>query len=455
MALLDLLFRFPAIDALFSDAARLQGMLDFEAALARAEASCGVIPWTAAPAIAAQCHEELFDFAELQRKAANAGNLAIPVVQQLTALVGRKDHVAAEFVHWGATSQDAIDTGLVLQLRSALVVIHRELSQLCATLAKLADEYRATLIAGRTWMQHAAPTTFGVKVAGWLDALHRHLERLDETRERALVLQFGGAVGTLSALGDKAAEVSAALAHELSLTLPRIPWHSHRDRFAEVATTLALLTGTLGKIARDISLHAQTETAELHEPSAAGRGASSAMPQKQNPVSSAVVLAAAIRVPNLAATMLAAMTQEDERGLGGWHAEWEVLPEIVCLTGGALHHLHSAISGLHVDTARMRENLEATRGLIYAEAAAMGLAPRMGKSEARHNVELACQQAIHAHKHLREVLLEMPPVLEHFRHEEIVDLFDPHKYSAAGQEMIDKVLATQNALSSSHKHEPG
>jgi len=453
MALLDSLFRSPVIDALFSDAARLQGMLDFEAALARAEATCGAIPWTAAPAISAQCQEGLFDFAALQQKASNAGNLAIPMVHELTALVAKEDHAAAEFVHWGATSQDAIDTGLVLQLRGALVIVSRELRQLCATLAKLADDHRATLIAGRTWMQHAAPTTFGAKVAGWLDALHRHTSRLAEVREHALVLQFGGAVGTLAALGDKGPDVSDALAHELSLTRPDIPWHGHRDRFAEVAAALGLLTGTLGKIARDISLHAQTEIGELQEPAAAGRGASSSMPQKQNPVASAVVLAAAIRVPALVSTLLSAMPQEDERGLGGWHSEWEVLPEIVCLSGGALHHLSAAISGLQVNNARMRENLEATHGLIYAEGVTMGLAARLGKQKARHAVEAACQRSTQTHAHLREVLLEMPEILQHFQLQEISDFFDAQKYSTAGGEMIDKVLAAEKSFATKPKLE--
>ena len=453
MALLDSLFRLPAIDTLFSDTARLQGMLDFEAALARAEASCGIIPWTAAPAIAAHCREELFDFADLQRKAAHAGNLAIPMVQQLTALVGREDHAAAEFVHWGATSQDAIDTGLVLQLRSALVIISRELQQLCGLLAKLADEHRSTLIAGRTWMQHAAPMTFGVKVAGWLDALHRHAQRVEEARERALVLQFGGSIGTLAALGEKGPEVSAALANELSLTLPAIPWHAHRDRFAEVATTLGILTGTLGKIARDISLHAHAEIGELHEPAAAGRGGSSAMPQKQNPVASAVTLSAAIRVPGLVATLLAAMPQEDERGLGGWHAEWEVLPEIVCLAGGALHHLSAAVSALQVRVPRMEENLEITQGLIYAEAVTTALATRTGKQEARRLVEAACQRATASHSHLRDVLLDTKEVLQHLPTAQIRELFSAQKYSSDGSSMIDKVLAADRSFLQKPKSE--
>jgi 3-carboxy-cis,cis-muconate cycloisomerase len=445
MALLDSLFRSPAIDAAFSDAARLQGMLDFETALARAQAACGIIPKTAAARIAAKCREEFFDFAALQKEAANAGNLAIPMVQQLTALVAKEDAEAASFVHWGATSQDAIDTGFVLQLRPALAAMQRELAQLCKELATLADEHRATLIVGRTWLQHAAPTTFGAKVAGWLDALVRHGCRLEEARERALVLQFGGAVGTLAALHDRGEEVAAALTKELSLTLPDIPWHSHRDRSAEVAACLGLLTGTLGKIARDISLHMQTEIGELSEPGGHGRGGSSSMPHKRNPVSCAIVLAAAARIPGLVSTILNTMVQEDERGLGGWQAEWETLPEIVGLSGGALHHLHAAVSGLEVNAERMRENLEASRGLIYAEGVTIRLAESIGKQEARRAIEAACQQVTENRKHLREVLLATPTILRHLPAETIHELFDGSRYLGASGSMIDRVLETARA----------
>jgi 3-carboxy-cis,cis-muconate cycloisomerase len=452
MSLFDSLFRAPAIEAAFSDAARLQGMLDFEAALGRAQAACGIIPSTAATAIAAKCREELFDFAALTKDAANAGNLAIPMVQQLTALVAKEDAAAAGFVHWAATSQDAIDTGLALQLRPALDSMLGELQQLRARLANLAHEHRATLIVGRTWLQHAAPTTFGVKVAGWLDALVRQGRRLEEIRVRALTLQFGGAVGTLSALGENGIAVATALAKELSLTLPDIPWHSQRDRFAEVATCMGVLTGTLGKIARDISLHMQTEIGELSEHGDGGRGGSSSMPHKHNPVGCAAVLAASMRVPDLVATMLGAMVQEDERGLGGWQAEWETLPEIVRLSGGALHHLNAAISGLEVNAARMRENFELTRGLIFAEGVTIRLASAMGKPEARRAVEAACRQATANRQHLRDTLLAMPEVCRHLQAEAIRELFDADKYLGASNDMIDRVLKTAG---SEHQQKPG
>jgi 3-carboxy-cis,cis-muconate cycloisomerase len=261
---------------------------------------------------------------------------------------------------------------------------------LAGALASLAEAHRTTLIAGRTWMQHAVPTTFGLKVAGWLDAVDRHRDRIARLRGRALVVQFGGAAGTLAALGDEGMEVAAALAEELKLPLPDLPWHAHRDRLAEVATTLGLLAGTLGKLARDVALHTQTEVAEVFEPAGEGRGGSSSMAHKRNPISSAVVLAAAARVPGLVATMLGAMVQEDERGLGGWQAEWETLPELV---GGALHHVTDTMAGLRVDVARMAANLDATRGLVLAEAAEVALAPRTGRAAARRTVEAACRRA--------------------------------------------------------------
>src|SRR4029077_3069882 len=271
---------------------------------------------------------ELFDMESLARATALSGNVAIPMVKALTEFVAHSDVQAAAFVHWGATSQDAIDTGLVLQLREALDLIDRDLAHLSASLTRLAAAHKSTLVAGRTWLQQGPPVTFGLKVAGWLDGVDRHLERLNHARTQVSVLQFGGAVGTLAALADRGLDVAAALARDFTLELPELPWHSHRDRLAEVAPSLGLLVGSLGKIARDISLMSQTEIDEVVEPSGPGRGGSSTMPHKRNPVGSAVILAAALRVPALVSTVLTAMVQEHERGMGGWHAEWETLPEI-------------------------------------------------------------------------------------------------------------------------------
>jgi 3-carboxy-cis,cis-muconate cycloisomerase len=442
MNLLDPLFRSQAVEKVFSNRATLQAMLDFEAALARAEARAGFIPPTAAPAIEAKCRAELYDMTVLARAAANAGNLAIPLVKQLTLLVAQKEKDAARYVHWGATSQDAIDTGRVLQLRQALILISSELDLFAVVLGELIHKHRSTLVVARTWMQQALPTTFGLKAAGWLDAIDRHRVRLAETQERCIVLQFGGAVGTMAALGARGLDVAANLAKELQLPLPDLPWHSHRDRMAEIATTLGLFCGTLGKIARDISLHAQTEVGEIFEPSADDRGGSSTMPHKRNPVTSAIVLSAAARVPALVGTMLAAMVQEQERGLGGWHAEWETLPDIVRLTAGALHHLTTTISELEVDPERMRQNLDMTQGLIFAEAVTMALAEKMARSDAHELVQQACKRAQSSRRDLRSVLAQDAIVKTNLTEAEFDRLFTPVNYLGVADQFIDRVLAS-------------
>ncbi len=445
MALLGPLFRWDAVDQFFSDRARLQGMLDFESALARAEASSGVIPASAAPAIADKCRAELFDASAIARATAPAGSPAIPLVKNLTALVSKDAPDAARFVHWGATSQDAIDSGFVLQARRALDAISSETDRLAASLADLARKYRDTPVAARTWMQQALPTSFGLIAAGWLDAVDRHALRLQEVRRRALVLQFGGAVGTLAALGNKGLDVAKALGAELDLPVPDLPWHSHRDRMAELAATLALLAGTLGKIGRDISLHMQTEVAEVFEPAGEGRGGSSTMPHKRNPVASAVALAGALRVPGLVATMLSAMVEEQERGIGGWHAEWETLPEIFSLSAGALHHLTNAVASLELDPMKMAENLELTRGLIFAEAVQMALGPVLGRLPAHDLVQAAAKRALAEKRSLQDVLATDPQVTRHLPPAELARLFDPHQYLGASQAMIDRVLGAHAA----------
>jgi len=441
MRLFDKLFRYEAIDRIFSDQEYIQSLLEFEGALARAEAKAGVIPTADAPIIAAACRAEQFNVEELAAQAAISGNVAIPLVKKLTELVAKLSKDAARFVHWGATSQDVMDTGLVLQLRRALEVVDQDLARLISTLASLTEKYRATPLAARTWMQQALPTTFGFIVAGWLDAILRHRSRLSDLRARNLTLQFGGAVGTLAALSGRGPAVTKALAEELRLPLPSIPWHTHRDRIAEIATALGLCTGTLGKIARDISLHAQTEIAELAEPSGEGRGGSSTMPQKRNPVTCATVLAAAQRVPGLVSTVISSMVQEQERGLGGWQAEWETLPEIVCLSGGALHHLSEMLPGLHVDEQRMRKNLDATHGLIFAEAVAMALGDRLGKMPAHMLVESACKKARAENRHLKEVLREDRGLQGYLTPADLEGLFDVRNYLGSAEEFVRWVLA--------------
>ena len=440
MALFDPLFGSLAMLEVFSDSARVQLMLDFEAALAQAEARCGVIPVPAARKIAGKCKAELIDFDALGLATADSVNPAIPLVKQLTALVAKENPDAARFVHWGATSQDANDTGLVLQVRQAFDIIERDSAELCLGLAQLAEKHRSTPIVGRTLMQHALPTTFGVKIAGWLDAMSRHRERFAETRGRVLVLQFGGAVGTLAALREKALPVAEALAAELQLELPAMPWHTQRDRVAETATTLGLCAGTLGKMARDISLHMQTEIAEIFEPAAEGRGGSSSMPHKRNPVSATIVLSAATRIPGLVSTMLSAMAQEDERGIGNWHAEWETLPEIFRLTAGAIHQMATIAPHLEIDAARMSDNLNATNGLIFAEAVTMAMAAHIGKSAAHAFVDEASKKARESGKHLREVLAENPKVAQQLNSAELDRLFDPKNYLGASGDWIDRVI---------------
>lgn len=441
MTILSELFSYAELERILSEESWVQGMLQFEAALAKAEARAGVIPPGASAKIAEHCRADLFDLTLLAKQAARAGNLAIPLVKMLAEAVARQDKDAARFVHWGATSQDAIDTGMILQLQEALGVLETDLQRLCETLAALASSHRATPVVARTWMQHALPSTFGFIVAGWLDALLRHRRRLLDLRPRVLALQFGGAVGTLAALAGRGPDVAKALSEELKLSLPTAPWHAHRDRVAEAATFLGLVTGTLGKIARDISLHAQTEVAELFEPSGDGRGGSSTLPHKRNPVTCAVVLSAATRVPGLVSTILAAMPQEQQRGLGGWHAEWETLPQIVRLAGGAAHHLAEMLPHLEVDAARMSANLDTTHGLIFAEAVSMALADRMGKIPAHMLVEAACEKARAGKRNLKDVLREDHGLHSHLTPADLEGLFDVRNYLGSADEFVRRVLA--------------
>jgi 3-carboxy-cis,cis-muconate cycloisomerase len=329
---------------------------------------------------------------------------------------------------------------LMLQLRDALSAIQNDLNRLCERLTSLAVQYRSTPVVARTLLQQAVPTVFGLKVAGWLDALARHRARIQDLQARAIVLQFGGAAGTLAMLGNRGLDVAAALAEGLQLVLPALPWHSHRDRVVEVATTLGLLTGTLGKMARDISLQMQTEVGEVFEPSGEGRGGSSTMPHKRNPITCEVVLAAAQRVPGLVGTMLAAMPQEHERSLGGWHAEWETLPEIVRASAGALHHMVEMVAGLEVDPAGMQQNLELTHGLIFAEAVTAVLGKKVGKSKAHQILESASRKAIAEKKHLREVLAADAQVMPHLNREEIASLFEPLNYIGVAGKFIDRAI---------------
>jgi 3-carboxy-cis,cis-muconate cycloisomerase len=443
--LLDPLFSTDGMRAAFSDASVLQGMLDFEAALAAAQGALGVIPVPAAQAIRQTCDARRFDITELARETREAGNVAIPLIKALTSLVARDAPSAAGYVHWGATSQDAIDSGLARQLRRALQQLEIDAATLVRALEELAERHGATPMIGRTWLQHAVPITFGLKAAGWLTAVDRARARVTRAGRDACVLQFGGAAGSLSAHGDHGMTLGRAVAAELELGFPDLPWHAHRDRLVELGAALGIFIGTLGKIARDVSLLMQTEVAEVAEPVRPGRGGSSTMPQKRNPVASAVALAAATRAPGLVATLLAAMPQEHERGLGGWHAEWATLPELFLLTSGSLHEMATAIADLGVDSDRMRQNLESGGGLAMAEQVTMALAPAIGREPAHRVVKAAGRRAIDEGRHLKEVLLQDAAVRTHLTADELDRLFLTDAHVKAAERLVRGILDSRNA----------
>ncbi|KJC36996.1 3-carboxy-cis,cis-muconate cycloisomerase [Bradyrhizobium sp. LTSP885] len=433
-----------AMRAVCDDAATLQNMLDFEAALARAEAACGVIPASAAGPIGAACRAESFDRADLAEAATRSGNLAIPLVKALTADVAKADADAARYVHWGATSQDVIDTATMLTMRAGIDALLADTDRAVTGFAKLARAHRDTAVVARTWLQHALPMPFGLKLAEYAAALHRSRKRLHRLRRETLALQFGGAAGTLAALGDNGLAVAEQLAKELDLPLPDAPWHTHRDRIAEAASVFAILAGSCGKIARDVSLMMQTDVGEAFEPAGVGRGGSSTMPHKRNPVAAASALGAATMAPNLAATIFAAQIQDHERSAGPWHAEWPTLPTLMLVTSGALTAIVDLAEGLEVDVARMRVNLDATGGLIMAEAVTMALAEKIGKSGAHHLIEAASKTAVAGKKHLRNVLSADAKVTAHLDAKRIAELFEPMAYQGASQALIDRLLASLN-----------
>jgi 3-carboxy-cis,cis-muconate cycloisomerase len=431
-----------AMRGVCDDRAYLQHMLDFEAALARAEAAIGVIPPGAAAPIASACRAESFDLGALAEAATRSGNLAIPLVKTLTAKVAGADAEAARYVHWGATSQDVIDTATMLGLRAAIDALLMDIDRAVAGFAALARQHRNTAMVARTWLQHALPMPFGLKLAEYAAALHRSRTRLKRLRAEALVLQFGGAAGTLAALRDNGLAVAEKLAAELKLPLPEAPWHTHRDRIAEAASVFAILAGSCGKIARDVSLLMQTDVAEAFEPPGEGRGGSSTMPHKRNPVACAAALAAATMAPNLAATIFAAQVQDHERSAGPWHAEWPTLPMLQLVTSGALAAIVDIAEGLEVDVARMGFNLDATHGLIMAEAVTMALAEKIGKSDAHHLIEAASRKAAGGKLHLRDVLTREPKVTALLDAGQIAKLFEPMAYQGSSQALIDRLLAS-------------
>jgi 3-carboxy-cis,cis-muconate cycloisomerase len=424
-----------------SDRALLEAMVEVEVALLGALADLGLAPSAAAEELAAAVASGAvkLDLDELGRATGEQGT---PIPGLLRALRRQLSDTAAAHLHKGATSQDVIDTAAMLSLRAGIDVLLADLDRAIKGFAALAQQHRHTAVVARTWLQHALPMPFGLKLAEYAAALHRSKLRLKRLREETLALQFGGAAGTLAALGDKGLAVSEALARELRLPLPEAPWHTHRDRIAEAASVLAIIAGSCGKIARDISLMMQTDVGEAFEPAGEGRGGSSTMPHKRNPVAAASALAAATMAPNLAATIFAAQVQDHERSAGPWHAEWPTLPALMLVTSGALAAIVDLAEGLEVDAARMRRNLDATHGLIMAEAVSFALAEKIGKADAHHLVEAASKKAVADKKHLRDVLTSDSKVTAQLDAKKLAELFEPMAYQGASQALIDRLLAS-------------
>ncbi|QBX36658.1 3-carboxy-cis,cis-muconate cycloisomerase [Brevundimonas sp. S30B] len=400
------LFSTPSMDVAFGDDARLQAMLDAEAALARAQAGVGLIPAGAAPAIERACQAELYDLAALGRAVARAANPAIPLVTALMEHVARIDPDSAAWVHHGATSQDIIDTGLVLQVRRAWTSLAADLDRVDAALVKQVQDRGHHVLAGRTLLQHALPTTFGLKAAGWLDSARR-ARRAVQAAIEDLPPQLGGAAGTLASMGGRGPAVLDGFAAELGLTASP-SWHARRERIALLGSVLAILVGVLAKAALDISLMMATETSEAFEVPADGGGGSSAMPHKRNPVAVTAVLAASRRAPGLAATLMMSLPQAHERDVGGWHAEWEVVPDLFRLAGGAAARMADVFEGLRIDADRMAANLEMTRGLLFSEAAAVALTGALGRAQAHARVKAAAARVVDEGITLRQALEANP-----------------------------------------------
>ena len=470
------LFYDKQINNLFSDKATVNYLLQFEIALAQAQALHNVIPMEAAKAIEAVCLVENIDLENFILDVRLGANTPIPLVKQLTTLLKRQNtegpsdfrfrisdvgddgrdainrvstatdnrhptsNLGAKFIHFGATSQDVVDTATMLQVRDAVLIMDKNVAVLIQQLVFLIENHRHTLMIGRSFMQQAKPITFGFKVATWLDGLLRSKKRLENLLNTHFTLQLGGAVGNLSSMTDKGWDVIQSMSKILDLKDPSVSWHTQRDRFVEIATTLGILVGTISKIAKDISLMMQTEIAEVYEPSGAGKGGSSTMPHKRNPVSCIAILAIAQRMPPLVSTMLASMTQDHERATGAWHAEWETLADIVKLSGGAVLQAVEMTDGLEVNTDKMLENLDCTEGLIFAENVSLALSAKIGKAAAHHAVEAACKTAVSTKKHLKTVLKSDESVAQCLSSEELKACFDPKNSLGLCDVFIDNVL---------------
>jgi 3-carboxy-cis,cis-muconate cycloisomerase len=434
------IFSTEAMRRIFSDESRAQHYLDVEAALARVQGQLGVIPAEAAEEICRHCNVAAYDMALLKKQTERIGYPVLPVVQQLVGLCGNG---LGEWCHWGATTQDITDTATILQIRDALMLVEQDLRAIAASLAKLAAKYRDTPMAGRSNLQQATPITFGYKCAVLLAGFQRHLQRLAELRPRVLVGEFSGATGTLASLGSKGLKVQEDLMRELGVGQPEIAWHTMRDRIAEVGCFLGLVTGTLGKLSMDVKLMMQTEVEEVYEPFAQGRGSSSTMPQKRNPISCTYIHACAAMVRQNVAALLDAMVEDHERSTGPWEIEWIALPEIFCLSAGALAQARFLVGGLQVDPARMRANLDLTKGLVVSEAVMMGLGPALGRQRAHDLVYDVCREMIAGKGTFLDLLAAVPEISGHMDRTQLAALLDPANYCGLAGEMVDRVLALQ------------
>ncbi|MEZ5852537.1 MAG: 3-carboxy-cis,cis-muconate cycloisomerase [Hyphomicrobiaceae bacterium] len=429
------MFGTPAMRQVFSDERLVAAYVEVEVALARAEAKVGLIPQQAAAEIAARADARAIDIAQLKHETDIVGYPIIGIVHQMARQCGE----AGRFVHWGATTQDIMDSATVLQVRDALALVDADLEALDRTLTALAARYRDTVMAGRTHLQHALPVTFGYKAAVWLSMIRRHRERLAQMRPRVLVVQFSGAAGTLASLGDQGLAVQAALAEELGLGQPDITWHAARDNMAEAATLLGLITGSLSKIAVDVMLMMQTEIGEVFEPFVPGRGASSTMPQKRNPISCEMIVALAKAVRNHVSLMLDGMAADHERATGPWHLEWMAVPEMFIASASALHQARFMLDGLIVEPDAMRRNLDLTGGLIVAEAVMMALAPHTGRGVAHDVVYECCRAALGEGTPLIDQLRRRGEVTAHFDEAGLQRLVDPAHYLGVAGAMVDRI----------------
>ncbi|RDL29913.1 L-Aspartase-like protein [Venustampulla echinocandica] len=437
------LFGTDEIRNVFSDTAYISQCINVETALARAQSTCGVIPSDVGKHLTSTLQSTSLDMPTLEKQTEIVGYPILPLVTQLvTQATSSSSPDTAKYIHWGATTQDIMDTASILQMKQGLDVVERLLGDLCKSVAALAEKYRDTPMAGRTHLQHALPVTFGYKCAVWLSSLQRHQERLSQLKSRALLVQYGGAAGTLASLGngDDGLRVRAELARELGLSNPSITWHVSRDGVAEIVNLLALVGGSLGKIALDLIIMSSNELGEVSEPFVPHRGASSTMPQKRNPISSEVILAASKILRSNAGLVLDGMVADFERASGPWHLEWVAIPESFVIAVGALHQADFALSGLVVHAEQMEKNLHSTQGLIVGEAVMMGLAPYMGRGKAHDVVYEACKEAIEKKRTLFECLMEKEQVTSNIEEEKLKGLCDPVNYMGAAGQMVDDVL---------------